>query len=88
MLNLTKSLSGIIDESLKTKNINGSNSFMNLINEFADNFTDFNSSSELNKYATQEQFSNKDLIKIGGGNFMEFEASISMLDPNPKRIKK
>lgn len=60
---------------------------MNLINEFADNFTDFNSSTEINKYATQAHSNNKDFIKIGDGNFMEFEASISMLDANPKWIQ-
>lgn len=60
---------------------------MNLINEFADNFTDFNSSTEINKYTTQAHGSNTDLIKIGDGDFMEFEAGISMLDTNPKQIQ-
>jgi ABC-type phosphate transport system substrate-binding protein len=76
------------DETLKVKhiNINGSNSFINLVNEFAENFTDFNSSTEINKYASNGQVNNKDFIRIGDENYMDFEASLSLLDSKPKII--
>jgi hypothetical protein len=57
-----------------------------LFNEFADNFTDFNSSTEINKYASNGQVNNKDFIRIGDENYMDFEASLSLLDSKPKII--
>ncbi|CAI2384790.1 unnamed protein product [Moneuplotes crassus] len=87
ILNNTKTGSEIYDlDVLKNiQNTEGTNSFEKLVQEFAENYTDPELSSEIIKRPKTENSSKENIIKISGSNYLEFDSNISIIQEDDKR---
>ena len=90
-MNVTRTTTDNIDyEIFKNPQLTkGSNSFVELVKEFAENYTDQELSAELINQPKERgkvpNINKESMIKIGGNNYLEFETNISIL--NEKEMK-